>query len=137
MYTKMYSENNALHNACYALMTEQETSRIEHGYDAVGNRVARTIDGQITDYQYDDNDQLLEARTGDDAIVFTYDNNGNLREATGPETWRAFELTVVDGKSCEEVAKQIGRPVGTVYAARSRVMRRLRNQVQRLEESER
>jgi len=52
------------------------------------------------------------------------------------ETWLAFELSVIDGKRCDEVAKLIGRSIGTVHAARSRVMRRLRDQVQRLEESE-
>ena len=53
------------------------------------------------------------------------------------ETWRAFELSVIGGKPCDEVAALIGKPIGTVYAARSRVMRRIRDQVQRLEESER
>ena len=52
------------------------------------------------------------------------------------ETWRVFELTVIDGQSCDEVATSIGKSVGAVYAARSRVMRRLRDQIQRLEESE-
>ena len=52
------------------------------------------------------------------------------------ETRRAFEFTVIDGKSCDEVATLIGKSVGTVYAARSRIMRRLRDQVQRLEQSE-
>ena len=52
------------------------------------------------------------------------------------ETWRAFELTVIAGNSCETAAKIIGKSVGTVYAARSRVMRRLRGHIQRLEQSE-
>ncbi len=52
------------------------------------------------------------------------------------ETWRAFELSLIDGRPCDEVAELIGKSIGTVYAARSRVMRRLRNQVQRLEEGE-
>ena len=52
------------------------------------------------------------------------------------ETWRAFELTVIDGNSCEAAAKIIGKSVGTVYAARSRVMRRLRDHIQRLEQSD-
>ena len=50
-------------------------------------------------------------------------------------TWQAFELTVVKGQPCDEVAKQVGKSVGAVYAARSRIMRRLREQVQRLQES--
>jgi len=53
------------------------------------------------------------------------------------ETWRVFELSVVEGQSCDEVATRMGKSIGTVYAARSRIMRRLRDQVRRMEESER
>lgn len=59
-----------------------------------------------------------------------------VRTDVNAETWQAFELSVVEGKSCEEVASIIGKSVGTVYAARSRVMRRLRDQVQRLEQDQ-
>jgi len=51
-----------------------------------------------------------------------------------PETWRAFELTVIDGQSIEVAAKQLSKSVGTIYAARSRVMRRLREAVRELED---
>ncbi|MCA9106417.1 MAG: sigma-70 family RNA polymerase sigma factor [Planctomycetales bacterium] len=51
------------------------------------------------------------------------------------DTWRAFELTVVNRLPCEEVASQLGKSVGAVYAARGRVMRRLRDQAQRMKES--
>ena len=48
-------------------------------------------------------------------------------------TWQAFEMSVVEGKPCVEVAELLAKPVGTIYAARSRVMRRLRDQVQQME----
>lgn len=51
-----------------------------------------------------------------------------------PDTWRAFWLTAVDGVPVEQVAEQLGKSVGTVYAARSRIMRRLRDVVRELEE---
>lgn len=51
-------------------------------------------------------------------------------------TVQAFELTVVEGLPCDEVAKRLGKSVGVIYAARSRIMRRLREQVQRLQESD-
>ncbi|MCA9194197.1 MAG: sigma-70 family RNA polymerase sigma factor [Planctomycetales bacterium] len=49
------------------------------------------------------------------------------------DTWQAFEWTVVDGREIAEVARQLGRSVGAVYSARSRVMYRLREVVRELE----
>ncbi len=49
-------------------------------------------------------------------------------------TWEAFWLTAVDGKQIKEVAPQLGLTVGAVYKARSHVMARLRETIQRLED---
>jgi RNA polymerase sigma-70 factor (ECF subfamily) len=59
-----------------------------------------------------------------------------VKKDVDPDTWRAFELTVVGGQSCEEAAALLGKSVGSVYAARSRVMRRLREQVTCLQEND-
>jgi RNA polymerase sigma-70 factor (ECF subfamily) len=59
-----------------------------------------------------------------------------VREDLQPETWRAFELTVVENRAIDEAALELDRPVGTIYAARSRIMRRLRKAVQELEQAE-
>jgi RNA polymerase sigma-70 factor (ECF subfamily) len=62
-----------------------------------------------------------------------------LRAATivkvdvSPVTWAAFEQTVVQGRSCEEAAESLGKSLGTIYAARSRILKRLQIEVQRLE----
>jgi RNA polymerase sigma-70 factor (ECF subfamily) len=47
-----------------------------------------------------------------------------------PETWKAFWETAVEGRSCEAVAAELEKGVGSVYAARSRVMKRLQEKVQ-------
>jgi RNA polymerase sigma-70 factor (ECF subfamily) len=52
------------------------------------------------------------------------------------ETWRAFELTVLEDRPVEEAAQTLNKTIGSVYAARSRVTRRLRQAVQELEELE-
>ena len=54
---------------------------------------------------------------------------GDYKEST----WRAFWLTAVEGKSGEEAAAALGLSVGTVYVAKSRVLARLREQVQLLQ----
>ncbi|MCA9178196.1 MAG: sigma-70 family RNA polymerase sigma factor [Planctomycetales bacterium] len=48
-----------------------------------------------------------------------------------PHTWQAFWRTTIDGQSPREVADQLGIQVATVYQAKSRVLRKLR---QRLDE---
>lgn len=56
-----------------------------------------------------------------------------VRVDVSPLTWTAFERTVVQGQSCEEAAASLGKSLGTIYAARSRVLKRLQFEVQRLE----
>jgi RNA polymerase sigma-70 factor (ECF subfamily) len=48
-------------------------------------------------------------------------------------TWLAFWLTTVDGISIEAAAARLDKSSGSVYAARSRVMRRLQQAVRDLE----
>lgn len=57
---------------------------------------------------------------------------GEVQEAT----WMAFELTALQQASIEQAAKVLSISTGSVYAARSRVMRRIRDMVLRLEESD-
>ncbi|WP_182867066.1 RNA polymerase sigma factor [Rhodopirellula sp. JC639] len=50
-------------------------------------------------------------------------------------SWMAFWKTSVEQQSVDAVADQLGRSVGAVYTSRSRIMRRLREEVQRFDES--
>lgn len=45
-------------------------------------------------------------------------------------TWRAFWLTAVEGVAAPETAKQTGLSVGAVYVAKSRVLARLKEEVE-------
>ena len=50
-----------------------------------------------------------------------------------PDTWKAFEFTAINGMSNEAAARELGKSVGTIYTARSRVMKRLSRIVAEIE----
>jgi RNA polymerase sigma-70 factor (ECF subfamily) len=54
-------------------------------------------------------------------------------ERADDTTWQAFKLTTLDGVAIAEVAKMLCCSVGRVYAARCRIVRRLRDTVRALE----
>jgi RNA polymerase sigma-70 factor, ECF subfamily len=51
-----------------------------------------------------------------------------------PAAWKAFQEHVVAGRDAAEVARALGIRVGTVYAAKSRVLTRLRRELDGLTE---
>ena len=52
-----------------------------------------------------------------------------MRADFQPATWQACWAVVVDGKPAADVAAELGLSVEAVYAARSRVLRRLRQEL--------
>lgn len=58
-----------------------------------------------------------------------------VRAKVTEANWMAFELTAVEGVSIEDVAQELGKSVGAIYAARSRIMKQLSDFVSQLEES--
>ena len=52
------------------------------------------------------------------------------------DTWQVFQLAVIEGVPIEEVAARVNKSVGAAYAARGRVMNRLRRLVEELEQRE-
>jgi RNA polymerase sigma-70 factor (ECF subfamily) len=51
-------------------------------------------------------------------------------------TWEAFLQTAVEGRSPSQVASRIGLSVGAVYVAKSRVIARLRQEIERMQGDE-
>lgn len=58
-----------------------------------------------------------------------------VRSRVTKETWEIFQMSVVRGIPVEQVSESVGKSVGTVYAARGRVMSKLRNIVDEIEAS--
>jgi RNA polymerase sigma factor (sigma-70 family) len=51
-------------------------------------------------------------------------------------TWQAFWLTAVEGLAAAEVARRVGMSAGAIYVAKSRVLARLKEEVDSLREQE-
>jgi RNA polymerase sigma-70 factor (ECF subfamily) len=56
-----------------------------------------------------------------------------VRNEVRESTWQAFWQTAVEGRGAEEVANRLGMSVGAVYIAKSRVIARLRDQIEQQE----
>lgn len=56
-----------------------------------------------------------------------------VRPRVPVQQWEAFRLTALEGKSGAEAAAQLGMLVATVYTAKSKVQKLVREEIQRLE----
>jgi RNA polymerase sigma-70 factor (ECF subfamily) len=57
-----------------------------------------------------------------------------VRKEFHQDTWEAFWLTAVEGRAVEVVAKELAKNPGAIYAARSRVVRRIQEKVTEYEQ---
>jgi len=58
---------------------------------------------------------------------------GEVREEFQESTWKAFWWTAVEGREIRQTADALQTSVGAVYAARSRIMARLKQKLKQLE----
>lgn len=82
--TYTYDELDRLTEAAYDDGTNP-VETIEYAYDATGNRLTVTSGANVTNYTYDDADQL-SSLSGATSLSFTYDLNGN-RVAAGSDSF--------------------------------------------------
>ncbi|MGB7344250.1 MAG: sigma-70 family RNA polymerase sigma factor [Pirellulaceae bacterium] len=61
---------------------------------------------------------------------------GRIRDDFDIDSWTAFWRTHVDGDSIVDVAADLGKTPGAIYAVRSRIVRRLREEVRSIEAEE-
>jgi len=51
-----------------------------------------------------------------------------------PSTWQAFCLTAIEGRASQEAAQRLDMSLGAVYIAKSRVMARIKEQIEKIGE---
>ncbi len=56
-----------------------------------------------------------------------------IRSEFRRKTWRAFELTALEGKAPKDVAERLKMSVGAVYVAKTRVLKRIRTCVEKID----
>jgi RNA polymerase sigma-70 factor (ECF subfamily) len=61
---------------------------------------------------------------------------GRVRDEFSEMVWQAFWKTGVEGRPAEEAARSLGLSVGTVYQYKSRVVARLRREIERVDGAE-
>ncbi|MEM9659593.1 MAG: sigma-70 family RNA polymerase sigma factor, partial [Planctomycetota bacterium] len=59
-----------------------------------------------------------------------------VEAAVDRSTWQAFRLTALDGVSANDAAEKLSLSRGAVYVAKSRVIARLREEIERLQAEE-
>ncbi len=84
-------EYDALYRLCKEVITEGDMiTTISYTYDAVGNRLTKTENGQLTTYLYNELNQLVS----ENDIIYTYDENGNLisQEGSGQKANYTYDV---------------------------------------------
>lgn len=93
---------------------------------ASGRRTTRHF---LDDYPASDGPDSALLRIEYRREVFTWAAR-KIRSEFSNDTWQAFWLTSIEAENIDKVARQLHRTRGSIYAARSRVMKRLRDQVE-------
>lgn len=57
-----------------------------------------------------------------------------VQQNVTPANWMAFQMTAVENVSIEDAAREVGKSVGAIYAARSRIMKQLSDFVSQMKE---
>ncbi|MEM1071013.1 MAG: sigma-70 family RNA polymerase sigma factor, partial [Planctomycetota bacterium] len=80
----------------------------------------------FTDPQVPAIDLLVNRESSDQEAWTFYAAAGLVQSEVEERTWKAFWLTVIEGQAAKEVALTLDTSVGNVYAAKCRIMNRLK-----------
>ena len=113
-------------NQAVDVLTRRATRTLGHGGSSADVRLTEiAVSGELSQ-QLD-----LEYRR----TVFQW-AAGQVKDVVAANTWQAFQLTSVEGRTIHEAARQLNMRPGNIYIARSRVMARIKALVQQYEADE-
>ena len=95
------------------------------------SRVIQYLHEISRDESLDDLASQIESRYEQELLAEAEDR---VKLRTKPKTWEAYRLTAVEQRPAAEVARTLEIPISEVYVAKSRVLKRLREEVSRLED---
>lgn len=90
------------------------------------NQFADSLDGVSAASRDEQNDGDEETAADRELYLRAIDM---IRDSFEERTWQAFWRVVVDGRSAQDVAEELGMRAGTVRVAKSRVLQRLRTRL--------
>lgn len=102
-------------------VTRQPSTRAAGGTSTM-QRILQQPDHQSLEDELDWEYQRAEFRKAAD----------DVRSEFEPATWSSFWMTAVENQNIPDVANVLEKSIGSVYAARSRVLRRIKQRVQQL-----
>ena len=104
--------------------------------DSRGRRVQGTGDSRVQQRleQHADADGTLSADwEADYQRALAAQAMERVKKEFQSATWDAFLLTAVEGRTPAEVSARVGLSVGAIYVAKSRVIARLRQEIERMQ----
>ena len=110
-------------NALINLVSRESKYRATGGssvWDVAEQRTASSDELDAWSFEVQRQQMLLAAET--------------VRHQFSPENWHAFQRVVFAGESVEEVARDLGKSAGAIYATRARIVRRIREAVSSLDQ---
>ncbi len=99
------------------------------------NQVAKFFRSKGRKFEINDSEGILDFQSSENGPESRLLRNvvtqaqEEIRDSFHPDTWRAFELTWNEQVDVATTAKQLNRTVGWVYVAKSRVLKKLTEQV--------
>lgn len=87
----------------------------------------------ILESQPENEEQTLKELEQEHRREIFFQATERLKSEISADAWEIFQLSVISGKSPEEVSKIVNKSVAATYAARARAMKRMRQIVESLQ----